>query len=226
MFGTALSGVGQAPKPQGPLVAVRYVGNKSEKVDTLYGTKTKWRGPGDVQQVPESLAKLFLKRPGVWRRADEEWTPPVEDPARSLLELVQAGNWNGVQQAAPHVFDLAWDFFQGAQAEPQDPEPVRPMHAEDASRLAEFVPGLAQALVQGVSESVFTRIDLVRPLLEAYPPLLSGCIEAERDGKNRRDVMRRLESMAADLLSTGTDAPIQPDVQPAPIDPETHEATP
>lgn len=235
MLAAALSGLPTPIKPAGALVPVRYVGPKPEKRDTLFGTKLRWRGTGDVQQVPEHLAKLFLKMPGVWRLASEPWHQPQVQAPDDLLDLVKNGDWEDVRRVAPAVFDNAIAFFLDLHRKAEPAVKPAPLNGEDASRLSEFVPGLARALVQGVSDSVFAKIDFVRPLLDAYPPLLAGCIEAERDGKARRDVMRRLEGLAAellpvtgavqaDLLSTATDEPIPPADTPDPIDQAPTEA--
>lgn len=119
-----------------------------------------------------------------------------------LEAILIGGDWETIETFAPAIHAKALDYFATLPREPgEDTLSTAPLDDEDAGRLSVHVPGLAQSLVQGTSESVYAKIDFNRSLLEAYPPLLAACIEAERSAKNRKEVVKRLESMAADMLS-------------------------
>lgn len=50
------------------LIEIEYVGNKPKKRDTVAGTRTTWRGKGDVQLVERGVAQRLLDFPEVWVR--------------------------------------------------------------------------------------------------------------------------------------------------------------
>lgn len=190
-----------AKVPAGPQafgeVEIRYVGRLAEKQDTLLGTKRVWPGPGSVLRVPQKEARSYLLHPMVWALASEPWVPPPPErlSSEAVVDLLRRGELAALEQTEPELAALL------AQGDADIRRVVAPLHEEDAGRLLAHVPGLAAALVQGVSESVFVKLDFVRDLLQAYPPLLDACVETEREGKNRREVVKRLESLQADMLS-------------------------
>lgn len=55
----------------GPL-AVKYVGKKPVKTDTVAGTTTIWSGNGDIQIVEHLAAVKLLQYPNVWVSADKK----------------------------------------------------------------------------------------------------------------------------------------------------------
>ena len=225
----ALAVAGAAAPFAAALVGVRYVGPKPTKQDTLLYRRRQWRR-GEVLRVPSGDAAAYLKHPMVWKAetdpwderplarvlSDEDLVAAIRSNDRALLEQcdpvlaarlwperevdllawVVGGEWQRIQELVPDAYAAAETYFA-----PPPQTSGEPLQAEDAGRLAEHVPGLALAIVQGVSDSVVTKIEHVMPLLKAYPPLVVGCIAAERDGKNRTAVVKRLESLAADMLS-------------------------
>ena len=87
------------------LVPVEYVGTKPRKVDTIAGTKTTWRGKGDVQLVSRGIAQQLFDYPDIWARpgpkpslADvvpgaphsESEPPPDLEPPTLMERLVRA----------------------------------------------------------------------------------------------------------------------------------------
>lgn len=205
-----------------PLVGVRYVGRRPFKDDNLLGRRgRRWRR-GEVLQVPQADAASYLKHPMVWVPGEQPWEAPVEDgpvavadvaaavaaSMDTLVELIEDGDLEGLRQVRPDLADL-WEQREAevraaaaleAEAVREEIARQQPLGDEEAERLLAHVPGLAKALVQGVSESVFAKLDYVLDLLMVYPPLLEACLETERVGKARKDVLRRLTSMTHDML--------------------------
>jgi len=61
-------------------IPIKYVGLKETgDSDHLYGTNIVWKGPGDVQEVPEDKAKLLMNHPDVWKDAPKA-AERKEDP--------------------------------------------------------------------------------------------------------------------------------------------------
>lgn len=76
------------------LIEVEYVGTKPRKVDTVAGTRTTWRGTGDVQLVPRGIAQQLFDYPDVWVR------PRAKPVAQAGLADVPAGG-TGDEDAPP-----------------------------------------------------------------------------------------------------------------------------
>lgn len=49
---------------------IRYIGDKDMKTDNVAGTRIVWLGNGNVQEVPDDKAPLFLRHPTVWEAAN------------------------------------------------------------------------------------------------------------------------------------------------------------
>ena len=208
----ALAVAGAAASFAAALVGVRYVGPKPTKADTLLYRRRQWRR-GEVLRVPPADAAAYLKHPMVWVAETDPWDERAPARALSDSEIVAAIRSDDralLEQCDPALAERIWPEPATAQGSGE------PLQAEDAGRLAEHVPALAQAIVQGVADSVVTKIDYVLPLLRAFPPLLTGCITAERDGKNRPAVVKRLESLAVDMLSALQGDTPDPADDPAP----------
>jgi len=60
-------------------VAVRYIGKKPKKADTVLNRRVSWAGHGDVQWVPEKDAAIYIQFPDIWALA-----PDVEVPAGGI----------------------------------------------------------------------------------------------------------------------------------------------
>ncbi len=60
-------------------VAVRYVGSKTLKYDTVCHTRTVWYGEGDVQLVPIAVATQLARFPSVWEIVQQPDRKPAPD---------------------------------------------------------------------------------------------------------------------------------------------------
>lgn len=224
-FAAALVGVryvGQKPTKRDTLLYRRREWRRGEVIRVPPGDAAAylkhpmvWRSeldPWDERQPVRVLTQEELGR--AIRERDRELLERCEpvlaarlwpDREVDLLALVLGGHWKAIREQVPDAFNAAVAFF-GAHATEQSQAPNMPLAAEDAGRLIVHVGGLAQALVQGTAESAFIKLDMARSLLEAYPPLVEACIEAERQGKNRSNVDKRLQSLAMDMLDSIEDA--------------------
>jgi len=70
---------------------IRYVGHKTEKTDNVAGSGVVWRGHGDVQDVPASIAVKLLRHADVWEAAgpadEDEPVQPTSKPDATLPKL-------------------------------------------------------------------------------------------------------------------------------------------
>lgn len=193
------------------LVGVRYVGPQAQKDDTLlYVRNRTWRR-GEVLQVPPGEAAKYFRHPSVWLPEDAPWDEAAAVRALTDAELVQAfraGDAGRLQHHEPAALAKLVEAVQPSRAEAHAPA-ARKLADDDAARLNQYVAGLGQALVQGVSASVFQKLEMVHELIRAYPPLIEACITAEGEGKDRPDVMKRLIALRPNAL------PINDPQQPA-----------
>ena len=178
-----------------PMVALRYVGAKPSKTDTVCGSKQTWRGPGDVQEVPLATAKKLLRYPEVWALPEEPWEPPARpaDPGAEseLLGLVEAGDWAAIERQWPEVFERAMAWFEQALTQPE-PEAVEP--AGDERRLSLAVPDAddmawVRTVIAGNRDQIRESLQADGARLLANPDLYEELIKAERLGKARQSVV-------------------------------------
>jgi hypothetical protein len=113
------------------MVALRYVGAKPSKRDTVAGSNVIWEGPGAVREVALEVAKKLLLYPDVWALPEVPWVAPVIPVDQAdLLALIEAGDWGGVKTRAPDLFATAQQWFRAQVAEKQE-EPSDLARAKD-----------------------------------------------------------------------------------------------
>lgn len=182
------------------LVGVRYVGVAPTKQDTLlYRRGRVWRR-GEVLMVPPKDARAYLKHPGVWRAESEPFDGRVPERLRSDTEigaLLRAGRFEDLKD------ELA---AFAAQCEANPPQQALALDPDEATRLEEFVPGLAYVLTKGREAAVLENIERNEALLRAYTPLLEACVREERGGHKRDGVLGALEALRAGFVGEGDEA--------------------
>lgn len=170
-----------------PMVALRYVGAKPSKVDTLAGSRVTWRGPGDVREVPLDAAKRLLRHPDVWALPDAPWEPPAPPPLdmeakQQLSDLVLAGAWRTIERQWPAAFNLALLWFEerltGPDAEPLD---LALQDADDAAWVKTVI-GCNRMRIEELLNASSER-------LMENPDLYDALIQAERRDKVRMTVI-------------------------------------
>ena len=180
-----------------PLVALRYIGAKPSKTDTVGGSRVTWRGAGDVQEVPVATAKKLLRYPELWALPDEPWKPP-ERPARALgdphplLDLLEAGDWSEIERQWPELFERALAWFERALTQPE--ARLTEDEDEDERRLSLTVPDAddmawVRTVIAGNRDQIRECLQTDGARLLTNPDLYEELIKAERLGKARQSVV-------------------------------------
>lgn len=92
-------------------VNIAYIGNKTQKRDTVAYTGAIWSGFGDVQVVDARAASLLLKHPTVWCKQDQ---------LESIKEKLKAGIENEAQQQAGQQAQQEADKAEADAEKPQE----------------------------------------------------------------------------------------------------------
>lgn len=107
----AIAAPAPAPAPDSGLVAVQYIGRKSEWRDTLYGTGL-YFAPDQVRNLPATTARQFLRHGDLFREAKVEVAPELPEatpePADDTAKLLEAAlkDKNETDKAVQKVLDL------------------------------------------------------------------------------------------------------------------------
>jgi hypothetical protein len=182
------------------VVPIRYIGSQSPKPDTLLGHRERVWVTGEVIAVPPAEARSYLKHPTLYQPAEAPWSlseAPVDRSPATVLRLIEREDWDGLRAARPDLVERLLCFLE---ADPVSRKTVESLDAQDGARLEQYVPALAQVVVQGQANTVFSKLDLLAALLLAYPPLQAAVLEAERVGQGRQPVLRKIESLTHDML--------------------------
>lgn len=81
-------------------IAVRYIGTKPLKRDTVTDSLAIWPGQNSVCEVPQDVAVRLFLHPDVWVPADAEVIPR---PAPVIEEAATVAEEEGVEEAEPVV---------------------------------------------------------------------------------------------------------------------------
>jgi hypothetical protein len=186
----------------GRMVPLRYIGEKAWKVDTLFGTKVRWRGAGDVQVVPEHLAPSFLAYPSIWQPEHAYWKAPQDiGPASDeLASMVRHGDWDAIAKADPQAFEAAAAYFG-----PNDARPMAlPLFVPEA-----VIEGWAAHVLAGSRPTISEHLAAMTDVLRAYPVLLACLADMERRTRGRRVVLDLLAGVAARIAAAQGDLVIE-----------------
>jgi hypothetical protein len=81
------------------MVDVRYVGKKPTAFDNVAGSKKRWNGNGDVQEVTADQARRLIKHPDQWALVNEADLDAVNGD-RSISSTDEEGNNTKVDEDA------------------------------------------------------------------------------------------------------------------------------
>jgi len=106
------------------LIPVQYVGRRERYTDGTYGTRIEWV-QGQVQLVPEAKAKLLLRHPDVYVRAEAadaaladvapEDEKPEDEPEQELRDAIRFMDKAGLEQYAKTNFQVDLDKRKGVE---------------------------------------------------------------------------------------------------------------
>lgn len=107
------------------LIPVQYVGKRERYTDGTYGTRIEWT-QGQVQLVPADKAKLLLRHPDVYVRAEDAEAAPVaevapepekkdDEPEQELRDAIRFMDKAGLEQYAKTNFQVDLDKRKGVE---------------------------------------------------------------------------------------------------------------
>jgi hypothetical protein len=73
-------------------LSVRYVGQKTQRADTVAGTGLTWYGHGDIQSVPLAAWDKLKRHPDVWELVDTTTEAPKTEGTLGAASGALVGN--------------------------------------------------------------------------------------------------------------------------------------